>query len=104
MTLRGEGEVKFRNETRVPTKQEAKYLGCRINEKGNVAKELNQRISECYLTWKKLEDYWEHADCPLREQLIIYDAIVRTKLMYGLESAHLIETLKDKIYVSKEKD
>ena len=52
---------------------------------------------------KKLEDYWKHADCPLREKLIIYDAIVRTKLMYGLESAHLTETLKEQIDVLQRK-
>ena len=50
MTLRGKGEVKFRNGTKVPVNTEATYLGCRINEKGNVAKEINQRISECYST------------------------------------------------------
>ena len=38
---------------------------------------------------EKLEDYWKHSDCPLREKLITYDAVIRSKLMYGLESAHL---------------
>ena len=52
MEIRGKGTVKFVNGTEVPKKTESKYLGCRINEKGDVSKEVNQRISECYLTLK----------------------------------------------------
>ncbi len=39
--------------------------------------------------WKKLDKFWKHSDCIVRHKLIVYDAIVRSKLMYGLESAHL---------------
>ena len=56
------------------------------------------------MTWKKLEDYWKHSDCPLREKLIVHDAVIRSKLMYGLESAHLTETLKEKMTFYKGKD
>ena len=33
----------------------------------------------------------------------MYDAIVRSKLMYGLESAHLTQTLKEKIDIFQRK-
>ena len=103
IAIRGKADIKFGDGTKVPIKPEAKYLGCRLNEKGNVAKEINQRISECYITWRKLEEFWKHADCQLREKLIVYDAIIRSKLMYGLESAHLTETLKEKLDVFQRK-
>ena len=35
----------------------------------------------------------------IREQLVIYDAVIRSKLMYGLESVNLTETLRKKIDV-----
>ena len=46
---------------------------------------------------EKLEEFWKHADSSIRDKLIVYDAVTRSKLMYGLESAHLTETLKEKI-------
>ena len=57
MEIRGKGTVKFVNGTEVQQKTESKYLGCRINEKGDVSKEVNQRISECFLTWKKSRNF-----------------------------------------------
>ena len=65
-----------------------------INDKGDTTKEINKRISECHLTWKRLDIYWKHADATEREKLIVYDSIIRSKLMYGLESVNLTETLK----------
>ena len=34
-----------------------------------------------------------------REKLVVFDAIIRSKLIYGLESAHLTETHTNKIDV-----
>ncbi len=38
---------------------------------------------------EKLEEFWKHTDTSLRFKLIVYDAVVRAKLIYGLESAQL---------------
>ena len=35
---------------------------------------------------EKLEDFWKHADVGIKFKIIVYDAVVRAKLMYGLES------------------
>ena len=37
----------------------------------------------------KLQKFWVHSDCSVRYKLIVCDAIVRSKLIYGLETAHL---------------
>ncbi len=51
MSTRQEGSIKFRNGTLVGKRNEARYLGCMINDKGDTTKEINKRISECHLTW-----------------------------------------------------
>ena len=76
---------------------EARYLGCMINDTGDAGKEINKGIADVQLTWKRLELYWEHANVTVRDKLIVYDALIRSKLMYGLESVHLTEALKTKL-------
>ena len=46
---------------------------------------------------KRLDFFWRHSDCPERYKLEALDAVVRSKLLYGLESAHLGEALVKKL-------
>ena len=51
--------------------------------------EVQQRIKEVAIIWKKLALLWGPAELLEAKKLIIYDAVIRSKLIYGLESAHL---------------
>ena len=53
-----------------------------INDNGDAAKEVNKRISECNLTWKRLETFWKKGNLTTRDTLVVYDALIRSKLMY----------------------
>ena len=68
---------------------EVKYLGCNINRKGDTTKEIKYRTATCMPTLKSLDIFWRHSDCPKRLKLLVQDAVVRSKLVYGLESAEL---------------
>ena len=74
---------------------EVKYLGCMINDKGDPRKEVRKRISECMCIMKKLDNFWKHTNNPNKWKLITYNAIIKTKLMYGLESAQLNDSIKN---------
>jgi hypothetical protein len=41
---------------------------------------------------KKLDLFWGHSDCSVRQKLLVHDAVIRSKLMYGLESLQLNES------------
>ncbi len=43
-------------------------------------------------TLKKLDLFWLHSNCPARVKIITLDAVIRAKLLYGMESAQLGET------------
>ena len=86
------GDVRFTDGTKVPIKEEVKYLGCVINQYGDPNKELTKRIGTCMTILNKLHLFWRHSDCSVRLKLQVYDAIVRAKLMYGLESVVFNET------------
>ena len=61
--------------------------------------EVRARIRSAMHTWKKLETFWKHANCSTRFKLQVYNAVIRVKLMYGIETAELNETTKQKIGV-----
>ena len=56
--------VHFKDGTRVKIVEEAKYLGCHINEQSDYRKELGKRISIAMITLKKLDIFWLHSNCP----------------------------------------
>jgi hypothetical protein len=44
-------------------------------------------------TMKKLDLFWRHSDCPTHVKVYTADAVLRSKLLYGLESAQLIPSV-----------
>ena len=43
---------------------------------------------------KKLDSYWLHANPSAKQKLVVYDSIIRSKPLYGLESAALNNTVE----------
>ena len=41
-----------------------------------------------FATWNRLEEFWKHSNCDFRLKVIVYDAdaVIRSRLTYGLES------------------
>ena len=50
-------------------------------------------------TWMQLHVYWEATNASNKWKLIIYDAIVRRKLLYGLETVQLTQGILKKLDV-----
>ena len=46
---------------------------------------------------KKLDLFWLHSDCPAKFKLLVHDAVVRSKLLYGLDTAMLTPSLLKKL-------
>ena len=97
LCTKGVRTLRFNDGRDVPKATEAKYLGCILNDKGDPRKEISKRISECFLTWKRLSEFWKHSNCIVKTKLQVYDAVIRTKLVYGLESVQLNDSLKSRI-------
>ena len=81
--------VHFANGDNVKRQEEVKYLGCFLNQKAEVDKEIKKRIATCMTILRSLDLFWRHSDCPVAFKLIAQDAVIRAKLLYGLESAEL---------------
>ena len=46
---------------------------------------------------RKLDIYWLKTNASIKEKLQVYDAIIRSKFLYGLESAPMNETTKHEL-------
>jgi hypothetical protein len=68
---------------------EATYLGCDINKNTDMNKEIGKRIQKCATILNRLNQFWLHSNCDKLFKLRVYNMVIRSKLMYGLETAQL---------------
>ena len=78
--VRGVGVLTFTN---------VAHLGCELNRDTDINKELGKRMRKCIATLKSLDLFWLHSNCPKKFKIRVYNAAIRSKLMYGLETAQL---------------
>ena len=62
MIFNSNTRVKFADNTLVPMKSEARYLGCWLNNKGGTTRELRIRLTQTLPIWQKLKLYVLQAD------------------------------------------
>ena len=89
-------ELKFPNGEILKKRTSTTYLGNDLNSRADLNVEVTQKSGETRRTWLKLAAYWKATNASTKWQLIIFDAVVRSKLMYGLETAALTEALNKK--------
>jgi len=97
INMNNEGNIKFQDGKSFEQKYETKYLGNELNKEVNITHEISAKMHDVRKTWFKLSDYWKASNASKKWQLIIYDAIIRSKLLYGLETIHLTEGMQKKL-------
>lgn len=53
---------------------------------------MEARLRACMATWQRLKPLWSHSVSPDRHKIQLWNAILRAKLLYGLESLHMTKT------------
>ena len=89
--------IKFRDGTKMKPKEEVRYLGCSLNNKADSNRELQKRIADCMLVLNKLHVFWRHGVASAEKKLEVYNAVIKTKLIYGLESMQLTQAAARKL-------
>jgi len=91
--------IKFGDNTRLARDKEATYLGNVLNDKASVQNEVNAKLQLTKLTWMKMQLFWKNDNdrSSIKWKIIVYDAVIRSKLLYGLETVHLTKSLCKKI-------
>ena len=85
-------DIKFKDGTPLERVGEATYLGGNINEKVNGREEITAVISAAYPVWKALNDSGKNANCAIKWRLHVFNAVVISKLAYGLETVQYAES------------
>ena len=59
--------------------------------------QVTQKIGSCFATINKLKFFWNNSQCPKNFKLLVFDAVIRSKLVYGLESVMIPSFLMSKL-------
>lgn len=92
-----ESNIHFRDETPVRRSREVKYLGALLSETGDMKQEIRKRIAEVMIVFNNVHPFMVRCRCSQKWKLIVFNAVIRSKLLYGLDSAQLNDPLLTKI-------
>lgn len=97
VNMNGNNMVRFKDGTPVPKENQVTYLGGIITREARGHVEVEQRIAATMATWKRMQLFFKDARCPIRWKLIVYNSMIRSKLLYGLETVELSPALLTKL-------
>ena len=83
------GDVQYLDGGYMPIAGRAPYLGTNMSAKGNLHFEMNIRIINTTATLNKLDLFWKKVPVSTTWKLRVHDAVITSKLLYGLGSASL---------------
>ena len=69
--------------------EETNCLGASITKIVDLKNKIRKRISAAMAVLKKLDIFWLRANCNKKWNLLVYNSVIVSKLLYGLESLSL---------------
>ena len=97
MNFNTKSKTKFADNSFVPTEENTSYLGANINYKHLPNQEINRRIAACMATLTRLNNFWNNNNCPNKFKIQVFDAVIRSKLVYGAESLKVTECMLSRL-------
>jgi len=94
---RVQSHIKFVNGDKMPRKHKATYLGVIVTDENRKSEEIISRIAACNQTANRLKLFWNMAETSINWKLRVFDAVLRSKLLYGLETMELTEQELNKL-------
>jgi len=73
----------------IEAKEVMSYLGVSIYDDGGVKTELNRKLGAAWGNFCNLDRVWKHTSLSTARKVAVYNAIVVSRLLYGLSSAWL---------------
>ena len=98
------GSVQYIDGGLMPTAERAPYLGTDVSAKGNPHFEISTRIINTTTTLNKLDMFWKKAPVSTTWKMRVHDAVIPSKLLYGLESASLTNAEYERLDPFQKKD
>ena len=89
MNMNADGEQAFANGEAIKIEKETMYLGNQLNFKADPNAEVTQKLQEVQRTLFRMQDYWKAAEASPKWKVLIFEAVLKSKLLYGLETTQL---------------
>ena len=90
-----QSSIKYVDGTTVPRKAEATYLGTILSEKVDKHREIDNRTAAGMRVCHKLKFFWNKANATVRWKVRVFDAILKSRLLYSLECIQLTSQSQD---------
>ena len=74
------------DDTKVPRVKEFKYLGTIVQESGSCEREIKRRVQAGWNGWRKVLGVICDRSLPARVKGKVYSSVVRSAMVYGLET------------------
>ena len=87
--MNGNNRIRFADGSQVPQVDKVTYLGGTLTSQVSVANEVSNRIAAATSTWMSLRFYWKQAHCTAGNKIRIFDAVVKSRLLYGLQTLEI---------------
>lgn len=97
MNVRGKVSIQFSTGEALSSVEEADYLGTKLTRKHLTRRELESRLGKALATTRKLHDFFKRSGCNKSWKLQVYNAVIVTRLTYGLDSVELTDSLKKRL-------
>ncbi len=91
ISMNADSKVTFGNGKVMQEVEQSTYLGGILHKKVNPMVAIRKRISATLPIVSKLNIFWTEADCSTKCKLNVYNAVVISKLIYGLETLQFTE-------------
>ena len=89
--------IKFKDGSTVPRKNRAVYLGSILKDTTDNAAEVSNRIAMAIKTAKQLKIFWGKAKTTTEWKLQVFNAVIQSKVVYGLETMQLTQRELNKL-------
>ena len=73
-------------DTKVPRVKEFKYLGSTVQESGSCERKVKKRVQAGWNGWRRVSGIICDRRLPARVKGKVYSSVVRTAMVYGLET------------------
>ena len=93
----GNFDIKFQAGQQLNKENNAKYLGSIMSTNAHRNIEINQRIRDTHYIFDKLHIFLKKTSTPIKWKIRVFNAVVISKLTYGMEALTLLESDEAKI-------
>ena len=93
LNINTDGTPRFATGETVKQETSTVYLRATIHVKDDPKMDVKKRIGTCFATLNRLNFFWKKLNCPPKFKLNVFDAVIRSKLVYGPESVNLTPVL-----------